>query len=213
MIRPGLVVVISSPSGTGKTTICRELIKKHKDFQFSISATTRPPRKNERNGIDYYFMTPEEFQKAKKAGNFIESAKYLNHWYGTPIAPLNEKVARGKVVLLDIDIQGGRALKRKLPQSVAIFVVPPSLTELKRRLKGRLTENAESRNKRLKAAIKELKSWIKYDYLVVNDDLSLAVDEISMIINVERFKISRLADKRYWKKSLITLLGLAGTRR
>jgi len=213
MMRPGIAVVISSPSGTGKTTICHNLIKKHHDFQYSISATTRPPRKNEKNGVDYYFMTTSEFHKTKKAGKFIESARYLDHWYGTPLEPLHNSIARGKVVLLDIDIQGGKSIKKQSPEVVAIFIVPPSLTELKKRLKIRRTENLEARNKRFDMAMKELKSWLKYDYIVVNDDLDTAVDEISMIINAERYKTNRLADKRYWKNSLVKLLGLSGTRR
>jgi len=213
MLRPGLAVVISSPSGTGKTTICLNLIKKHQDFQYSISATTRPPRKNERNGIDYYFLTSSEFLKAKKAGKFIESARYLDNWYGTPLEPLHNNIARGKVTLLDIDIQGGKSIKKQLPEAVAIFLIPPSLTELKKRLKKRRTENLETRKKRFDIAMTELKSWSSYDYVVVNDNLDTAVNEISMIINAERYKTTRLTDKMYWNKSLVKLLGLSGTGR
>jgi len=213
MLRPGLAVVISSPSGTGKTTICLNLIKKHQDFQYSISATTRPPRKNERNGIDYYFLTSSEFLKAKKAGKFIESARYLDNWYGTPLEPLHNNIACGKVTLLDIDIQGGKSIKKQLPEAVAIFLIPPSLTELKKRLKKRRTENLETRKKRFDIAMTELKSWSSYDYVVVNDNLDTAVNEISMIINAERYKTTRLTDKMYWNKSLVKLLGLSGTGR
>lgn len=208
MIKPGLTVVISSPSGTGKTTICRKLLEKHDDFQFSISATTRPSRGTERNGIDYYFMTDKEFNKNKKARNFIETAKYLSHWYGTPIKQLQETIASGKVVLLDIDVQGGKSIKKRMPDAVTIFIVPPSLTELKQRLKNRLTETTEAQKKRIQTATKELKYWTGYDYIMVNDDLNSAVEQISMIINTERLKTGRLANKQYWKKSLIKLLGL-----
>ncbi len=213
MLKPGLAVVISSPSGTGKTTICHKLVQKHSDFQYSVSATTRLPRKNERNGVDYYFMPPEKFQEDVKSGKFIESAKYLGHYYGTPLKPVRKSVSEGKVILLDIDIQGGRLINKKLPDSVLIFIVPPSLTELKKRLKRRLTESADARNKRFEKAVTELKNWSRYDYIVVNDNLETAVSEISSIIMIERLKTSRLADKRYWKKSLVKLLGLSGTRR
>jgi len=208
MMKPGLAVVISSPSGTGKTTICRKLLEKHDDFQFSVSATTRPARQNERDGIDYFFMTENDFSRNKKAGNFIETAKYLNHWYGTPIKQLKETIAYGKVVLLDIDIQGGKSIKKIMPDAVAVFLMPPSMTELKRRLKKRLTETTEAQKKRIETAAEELKSWTEYDYITVNNNLNAAVEQISMIIKTERLKTKRLNDKQYWKKSLIKLLGL-----
>ncbi|MCD6160845.1 MAG: guanylate kinase [candidate division Zixibacteria bacterium] len=208
MMKPGLAVVISSPSGTGKTTICRKLLEKHDDFQFSVSATTRPARQNERDGIDYFFMTENDFSRNKKAGNFIETAKYLNHWYGTPIKQLKETIAYGKVVLLDIDIQGGKSIKKIMPDAVAVFLMPPSMTELKRRLKKRLTETTEAQKKRIETAAEELKSWTEYDYITVNNNLNVAVEQISMIIKTERLKTKRLNDKQYWKKSLIKLLGL-----
>jgi len=207
-MKPGLAVVISSPSGTGKTTICRKLLEKHDDFQFSVSATTRPARQNERDGIDYFFMTENDFSRNKKAGNFIETAKYLNHWYGTPIKQLKETIAYGKVVLLDIDIQGGKSIKKIMPDAVAVFLMPPSMTELKRRLKKRLTETTEAQKKRIETAAEELKSWTEYDYITVNNNLNAAVEQISMIIKTERLKTKRLNDKQYWKKSLIKLLGL-----
>ncbi len=208
MKKPGLVVVISSPSGTGKTTVCRQLIKRYRDYQFSISATTRSPRKTEKDGVDYFFMTTEEFLDLKKAGMFAETARYLEHWYGTPKAPLEKTVNQGKIVLLDIDIQGGRSIKKTMPNAVTVFLIPPSLTELKKRLKGRHTEEPSSLQMRLKKAVTELSSWSYYDYAVVNDELKSAVKQIHLIIEAERHKAWRLADKKYWKKSIRRLLGL-----
>lgn len=213
MRKPGLTVVISSPSGTGKTTVCHRLVRKYKDYQFSISATTRSPRGTEKDGIDYFFMTTREFLESKKVGMFVETAGYLGHWYGTPKTPLEKAMSRGKVVLLDIDIQGGISIKRAMPDAVTIFLVPPSLAELKKRLRGRHTEEPSSLKKRLNMAVKELESWPDYDYIVVNDNLKFAVEEIHMIIEAERHKSRRLADKKYWEKSLARLLGLTGARR
>jgi len=213
MIKPGLTVVVSSPSGTGKTTICHRLIEDYDDYQFSVSATTRKPRGRERNGVDYYFMTEGDFQKARTDGKFVETARYLDHWYGTPLEPLERAMNRGKIILLDIDIQGGKSIKRAMPGAVTIFLIPPGLAVLKKRLRGRKTEDLLSIKKRLSMSIKEICVWPKYDYLVVNDNLEQAVTDVHRIVCAERLKTSRLADKKYWKKSLIKLLGLNGNRR
>lgn len=213
MMKPGLIMVISSPSGTGKTTICRELITDFKDYQYSISATTRKPRGQEKNGIDYYFMSKEEFLQAKEAGEFIETAQYIDQWYGTPLRPALKAVESGKIILLDIDIQGGRAIKGQLPQAVTVFLLPPSLAELERRLIGRGTEAPELIKKRLVKASDELKCWNEYDYVVVNDVLDEAVKEVNGIVCAERNRTTRLTEKIYWQKSLIELLGLNGNRR
>jgi guanylate kinase len=206
--QPGLAVVISSPSGTGKTTICHELINRYDDHQYSISATTRKPRGDEKNGVDYIFMTSEDFKKAEESKEFIETALYVGNRYGTPIKPLMEAIDSGKVVLLDIDIQGGRLIKNALPNPVTIFLIPPSLQELERRLKGRNTEDDSSVKKRLATAIGELKAWNEYEYIVVNDDLKQAVDEVEGIINAERMKSQRLSDKKFWNNSIKKFLGL-----
>ncbi|MCP4581562.1 MAG: guanylate kinase [candidate division Zixibacteria bacterium] len=213
MIKPGLAVVISSPSGTGKTTICHRLIGDYGDYQFSVSATTRQPRGEEKDGVDYYFMAEDEFLKSRTSGKFIETAQYLNCWYGTPLAPLEKAVDQGKIILLDIDVQGGKSIKDVLPQAVMIFLVPPGAAELEKRLSGRKTEDQSRIKKRLDMSIKELGVWIEYDYIIVNDDLDRAVSDVHEIIKAERHKTSRLADKKYWKKSLIELLGLNGNRR
>jgi len=158
-------------------------------------------------------MTEDDFLKAKADGKFIETARYLNHWYGTPLEPLKRAMNKGKTILLDIDIQGGGSIKQAMPEAVTIFLVPPNLRILEKRLKGRKTEDLSSIKKRLSIAIEELSVWPKYDYLVVNDDLKQAVTDVHRIVCAERLRTSRLADKRYWKKTLTKLLGLNGNRR
>ena len=213
MKKPGLAVVISSPSGTGKTTVCRRLVKKHADFQFSISATTRAPRGSETNGMDYFFLSEAKFLAEKKAGRFIESARYLDNWYGTPAEPLRKSLGKGQVVLLDIDVQGAKAVKNSLPEAVSIFLVPPGQKELRRRLANRRTESAAEIRKRLQTARDELRNWQAYDYVVVNDKLAVTVKQVETIIEAERLKSKRLNDKRYWEKTLANLLGLTETSR
>jgi len=210
---PGLAVVISSPSGAGKTTICKRLVKNNADFQFSISATTRAPRKNEKNGVDYLFVSKDQFLQSRKNDEFIETARYLGNYYGTPLQPLRKAIGQGNVVLLDIDIQGGKSIKKLLPDAVTIFIVPPGVQSLRRRLTGRSTEDAPTIRKRLETARKELRFWKKYDYIVINDNLNDALNQIQAILQAERLKTNRLKDKSYWKKSLSDLLGLTGTSR
>lgn len=199
MRQPGLVVVISSPSGAGKTTVCRRLVHKFKDYQFSISATTRKPRREEKDGVDYIFVTEDKFLKLRRAGFFIETAKYLGSWYGTPRAPLEKAVQRGKVMLLAIDVRGGKSIKRALKDAVLIFLAPPNLSELKKRLRNRHTEAPLSQEKRLNVAVKELKSMRSYDYVVINDVLKSAVEKIHWIIEAERHKVERLTGKKIWE--------------
>ncbi len=206
--KPGLAIVISSPSGTGKTTICRRLVRIHRDYQFSISATTRPPRGKERHGHDYYFYSRDDFLRAKKAGLLFETTSYLGNYYGTPKEPLLKAISQGRVMLLDIDIPGGIAVKKQLPDAVTIFLVPPDMRELGRRLIKRRTETTAALNARLKMAVSELKRWNHYDYVVVNDDLKTAVRQVETIIEAERLKTKRKNDRRYWDRKLASMLGL-----
>jgi guanylate kinase len=208
LMKPGLAVVISSPSGTGKTTICHALIKRNADYQFSVSATSRELRGNEKNGVDYWFLNKNRFLAGKKTGMFIETTDYLGNCYGTPRKPLEKAISEGKVILLDIDIRGGFLIKKAVPQAVTIFIVPPSLSELKRRLIGRRTESVEIQKRRLKEATTELKRWNRYDYVVVNDELRKAVIDVERIIEAERRKTSRLTSATFWTKSLHRPLGL-----
>lgn len=205
---PGLIVIISSPSGTGKTTICHKLIKRNADFVFSVSATTRPPRKKEKDGIDYYFLTETHFGRMQKNNEFAEWANVFGFRYGTPKKSMEKALRENRVLLCDVDIQGGMSIKKKYKDAVSIFVIPPSLTELKRRLFKRRTESPSQKKLRLKTAIKELRYWKYYDYLVLNDDLKVATDEVDMIIATERMKAGRLKNGRLWSRAQQKLLGL-----
>ena len=185
------LVVISSPSGGGKTTICQRILNKHKDYIRSVSATTRKRRKGERHGKDYLFLTEEEFKKRIKKREFVEWAWVHGNRYGT-LKKFVTKTKKGrKVVLFVLDVQGGMALKKKYPQSVLIFLLPPSMEELKRRLTKRGTERTQEMKKRLKTALKEMNFWSKYDYVVINKNLSQTVKSVEKIIDSERLKSIR----------------------
>lgn len=205
---PGLVVVLSAPSGTGKTTICNNLVRRHRDYKFSISVTTRPPRKREREGVDYYFVSNAQFDSMIKNKKLAEWATVFGDRYGTPFAEIKKAIAAGRVLLCDIDVQGGMSLKRKFDEAVGIFLVPPSLTELRRRLFGRKTDTVEQRKTRLQTAFWELSFWNRYDYVVLNDDLKKATDEVDTIIAAERAKTIRRNDRRFWRPPQARLLGL-----
>lgn len=205
---PGLVAILSSPSGAGKTTICRNLIARHDDFRFSISATTRPIRGKERNGVDYHFLTESQFDVMIQKNKLAEWAYVFGHRYGTPFAEITGALARNQVLLCDIDVQGGMTLKEKFAEAVTIFLIPPSFTELTRRLYKRQTESAEQKRIRLQTAMKELEYWHRYDYIVLNDNLKNATDEVDMIIAAERSKTTRRNERRFWNASQARLLGL-----
>jgi guanylate kinase len=193
------LVVLSSPSGAGKTTICHKILSKHKDYIYSVSATTRERREDEINGKDYYFLTQEEFKRMIKKSEFVEWAWVYGHRYGTLkkfIARANQK---GKVALFVPDVQGGMAIKRKYPDSILIFILPPSLKELKRRLIHRGTEGKTEMKRRLSTALKEIKFWSKYDYVVINEDLHQTVESVENIIKSERLKATRF-DYPGWQK-------------
>ncbi len=204
----GLVAILSSPSGTGKTTICLSLVKRHRDFIFSVSATTRPLRGKERNGIDYHFVTENKFDQMIQNNELAEWAYVFGHRYGTPFTEISKAISSNNVLLCDIDVQGGMALMEKYRQAVTIFLIPPSFTELRSRLFKRKTDSAEQRKIRLETAVKELGFWHRYDYIVLNDDLKKATDEVDMIIAAERSKTIRLNERRFWSSSQAKLLGL-----
>lgn len=205
---PGLIVIISSPSGTGKTTICHRLLTRNSDFVFSISATTRPARKKEKGGIDYYFLTDDQFSRMVKRNEFAEWANVFGFRYGTGKSELVKALKNNLVLLCDVDIQGGMSIKKKYKDAVSIFVIPPSLTELKKRLFRRRTDSPPQKKLRLKTAIKELSYWKYYDYIVLNDDLKVATDEVDMIIAAERQKTVRLKNRRFWSGAQNKLLDL-----
>jgi len=187
----GTIFVLSAPSGTGKTTICERLIKSFPNLKMSISHTTRKPRIGERDGVDYFFVEKEVFEKMIKNNEFVEWAEVYGNFYGTSKKLINELLQSGNDILLDIDIQGAKNIKKTYPDSVLIFILPPSFEELERRLKER-KEDIDTIKKRLSKAKEEISQYKYYDYLVINDDLDKAVNEILCIINAEKLKINRV---------------------
>ena len=186
-----MLVVLSSPSGGGKTVIARSLLKKHPEFGRSISFTTREKRKGEKEGIDYCFVSREEFQKKIKERQFAEWALVFGNYYGTPKKNIQKAEGKIKVLFLVLDVQGGLALKRKYPDSVLIFILPPSLAELEKRLSHRGTDKPEIIRKRLKAALKEITFCKKYDYMVVNIKLKDTVKILEEILTAEKHRAKR----------------------
>ena len=181
----GILIVLSGFSGSGKGTIMKELMKKYSDqYALSISATTRSPRPGETDGVEYFFRTKEQFE-------LIEYAKYVDNYYGTPKAYVEEQLAAGKAVILEIEIQGALKVKEKFPDTLLMFVTPPSAEELKNRLVGRGTEEMSVIESRLSRAVEEAQGIEAYDYLIVNDKLDACVGEVHSIIRNEHFRVSR----------------------
>ena len=185
-------LILSSPSGGGKTTIARELLRRRSDLGYSVSCTTRPARQGERDGLDYFFQTSEEFEAARSRGEFAESAEVHGNMYGTLRREVDRVLAERKHVVMDIDVQGARQFVEAYPDSVLVFVIPPDAEVLLQRLKARGTESAESLARRLRSAVEELRAVDLYGYLVVNHDLEEAVKAVSSIIDGESRRLSRL---------------------
>ena len=182
--KKGFLVVISSPSGAGKTTITKNLVSKKKNIELSVSVTTRQPRKKEINNIDYSFVNKEIFKKYIKKKLFLEYAKVFDNFYGTLKSNINSKLNQNKIVLLDIDWQGARQIKQKMPkQTVTIFILPPSLKILKERLLKR-ERNLKFVNKRMAKAKREIMHWNEYDYVVINQNLNECISEIRKILSI-----------------------------
>lgn len=191
--KKGLLLVISGPSGAGKGTICKELIK-DENIRYSISATTRAPRGTEENGKDYFFLTTEEFEAGIERGGFLEWARVYDRYYGTPRAFVQEVIENGQDCILEIDVQGALKIREALPEAVLIFILPPSLAELKRRLTERGTETAEQIETRMSWVLGEIAQIEKYDYVIVNDDLTKAIAEARAIIAGEKCRVMRQSD-------------------
>ena len=190
--RKGLMLVLSSPSGAGKTTICREILKKNKDLKMSISYTTRPKRKSEVNGKDYFFISEKKFKEFQAKDFFIENAKVFDHLYGTPKNFVEENLIKGTDVLFDIDWQGAQKLSNfSKTDIVSVFILPPSNSILKERLKQRNEDSPEIVKKRMSKAKSEISHWIEYDYVLINEDLEKCTDEIVTILKAERKKRDR----------------------
>ena len=179
----GILIVLSGFSGSGKGTIMKELMKKYSDqYALSISATTRSPRPGETDGVEYFFRTKEQFEKMIADDELIEYAKYVDNYYGTPKAYVEEQLAAGKDVILEIEIQGALKIKKKFPEAVLIFVTPPSAGELRNRLAGRGTETPEKIAARLSRAAEESKQMDDYDFILVNDEVDRCVEKMHALI-------------------------------
>ncbi len=191
MTKKGILIVVSGFSGAGKGTIMKALLKKYDNYALSISATTRNPREGEVDGREYFFKTVEEFEKMIAKDELIEYAKYVNNYYGTPRAYVEEQLANGKDVILEIEIQGALKVKEKFPETLLLFVTPPSSEELRSRLIGRGTETMEVIEQRMKRACEEAEGMDQYDYYVVNDVLEECVTNVHNIIQAEHSRSYR----------------------
>lgn len=194
MSRKGILIVVSGFSGAGKGTLMKGLLQNYDNYALSISATTRNPREGETDGKEYFFKTVEEFEKMIAQDALIEYAKYVNNYYGTPRAYVEEQLEAGKDVILEIEIQGALKVKEKFPETLLLFVTPPDAETLRNRLVGRGTETMDVIESRMQRAAEEAEGMDAYDYLVVNDDLSVCVEEMHSIIQGEHRRVSRNAE-------------------
>lgn len=187
----GTLVVVSGFSGAGKGTVLAQVLARRPDLYFSVSFTTRAPREGEQDGVNYHFVTREEFQARIGRGEFLEYAEYVGNYYGTSMQVIREKLERGIDVVLEIEIQGAAKVREKLPEAVSLFLVPPSFEELSRRLHARGTDSEEKIQQRLATAREEAKEIVNYDYIVVNDTVDHAVEEILAILTAESCRKER----------------------
>lgn len=195
MTEKGLLLVLSGPSGVGKGTVKSSIVEnKVFPFEYSVSMTTRKPRPGEVDGKDYYFVSEERFKEAIKCGELLEYNKYVNHYYGTPLAPVKKMISEGKDVLLEIDVNGAKKVRENMPDGVFIFLTPPDLHTLHLRLENRGTESEDVIKGRIKQARNEILVMQDYDYAVVNDTVANAVDHIKAIVDAEHVSVKRVID-------------------
>ncbi|BFL17436.1 guanylate kinase [Enterocloster clostridioformis] len=204
MDQQGILAVVSGFSGAGKGTLMKELLKRYDNYALSVSATTRQPREGEKDGEDYFFVSREYFQQMIEDGRLVEYAQYVNHYYGTPRDYVEKKMAEGKDVILEIEIQGALKVKKRFPDALLIFVTPPSAGELRRRLVGRGTETIEVINARLRRAAEEASGMEAYDYLLINDEIDKCVEQMHQLITLQHSKtcyhldfLSRMREELY----------------
>ena len=190
----GLLIIISGPSGAGKGTICKSFMERNKNVALSVSATTRTARAGEVEGVNYYFMSKEKFKEKIARNDFLEYAEVYDNYYGTPKSNVEEILESGKDVILEIDIQGALKVKENTEEGVFIFILPPSMEELKQRIIKRGSETPESLMKRFKSAYKEINYISKYNYAVVNDTVEVAVQKLEAIISAEKCRVDRIKD-------------------
>ena len=187
----GAILVLSGPSGAGKSTIINHASDEIGEYYFSISTTTRQPREGEQNGVDYYFVTHDEFEEGIKAGDFLEYATVHGNYYGTSLKPVNEALAEGKLVIFDIDVQGHRLVRAKMGDYVtSVFITPPTLKELEKRLYARATDDTSIIERRIKNAKEEIKAVDEFDFVIINDEIPKAAQEFATIANAARLKQS-----------------------
>lgn len=191
----GILVVVSGFSGAGKGTVMKALLASHGGYALSVSATTRRARPGEQEGREYFFKTVQEFEKMIAREELIEYAKYVDHYYGTPRCYVEEQLTAGKDVILEIEIQGALKVRERFPQTLLLFVAPPDIRELQRRLAGRGTESPETIQARLARAREEAEGMEQYDYLIINDDVDACVEEVHQIIQAEHRRMSRNTGK------------------
>ncbi|MDB9520268.1 guanylate kinase [Roseofilum reptotaenium CS-1145] len=178
----GKLVVITGPSGVGKGTLVRSLLERHPDIYLSVSMTTRSPRPGEVNGKDYFFVTPEQFQDLIAAEQLLEWAQFAGNYYGTPRQQVEEKIKQGILVLLEIELEGARQIRASFPQALRLFILPPSMSELERRLRDRQSESPEAITRRLNRAIIEIAAADEFDVQIVNDDFDRALAEVELVL-------------------------------
>ncbi len=192
--KQGLLIVLSGPSGCGKNTIINELLKIRKNTFLSISCTTRLPRNGEQDGIQYYFYSKERFEEGIKNDEFLEYAEYAGNYYGTPKKSIQQHLDKGEDVILEIEIQGALKIKEKIKEALFIFIMPPSMNELRRRLENRKTEDRAKIDKRFKRAYEEINEVSKYNYVVVNDEIEKATYKVNAILEAERCRVDRIEE-------------------
>ena len=204
MDQQGILAVVSGFSGAGKGTLMKELLKRYDNYALSVSATTRQPREGEKDGEDYFFVSREYFQQMIEDGRLVEYAQYVNHYYGTPRDYVEKKMAEGKDVILEIEIQGALKVKKRFPDALLICVTPTSAGELRRRLVGRGTETIEVINARLRRAAEEASGMEAYDYLLINDEIDKCVEQMHQLITLQHSKtcyhldfLSRMREELY----------------
>lgn len=187
-----LFVVLSGPSGAGKSTLMQRFVERHPDFVRCLSVTTRPPRGPERDGVDYFFVSEEEFAARVEADQLLEHAQVFGkHSYGTPRSFVDEQLAAGRSVIKDVDVQGAFTIRGTFPGAIHVFVVPPDRAEIERRLRSRGTESDDAIRRRLAEAERELGVWDRYDYLLINREIEKAVDDLAVIVAAERLRVRK----------------------